>query len=121
MVSGLVTSPYDQERICSGEARLIRNLRNSLVSTRCPPNNTQDTQKRGSGLHPRPCRRHSETAAKITRFSAPAMHAKRAYGKRPTLFVVRKSASIVMITCHRSKRFCNFQGKVNTCRTNKEV
>src|SRR6266849_3035918 len=32
MVSGLVTSPYDQERICSGEAMLIRIALKSLTS-----------------------------------------------------------------------------------------
>jgi hypothetical protein len=32
IVSGLVTSPYDQERICSGDAKLMRNERNSVVS-----------------------------------------------------------------------------------------
>jgi len=34
MVSGFNTSPYDQLPMVSGEARLIRNARNLLDSTR---------------------------------------------------------------------------------------
>ena len=34
MVSGLVTSPYDHDRICSGEARLILTALNSLISSK---------------------------------------------------------------------------------------
>jgi hypothetical protein len=37
MVSGFNTSPYDQLRMVSGDARLILNEVNPLVSTQKPP------------------------------------------------------------------------------------
>src|SRR5579883_1352106 len=40
MVSGLVTSPYDHDRICSGDARLIRTALKSLTSSITPPEGT---------------------------------------------------------------------------------